>query len=299
MSRVIERERLPYHPRLGRSVNHDSESRRYAIPERDVPIKSVQHRRSVPIFDQGDLGSCTGNAGVGCTGTGSFYGTLNSLALTYAWDESGAVGLYGRATAIDSYAGTYPPDDTGSDGLSVAKALKEAGEISGYLWAFTPDAARQALMSTPLITGISWYEGMFNSDPSGQVTVSGPLAGGHEIVIVGYVPRGTTPSNDDRVWFDNSWGTGWGVSRPGQPTAGSFWMAWGAYAELLADNGDVTQFVPISQPAPTPTPVPPAPDDPDAKLWADTHAWRAEHHVGDNAKAAKSLKAWGASKGFS
>jgi len=294
MTRVIQRVRLPYHPLLGRSVNHDSASRAYPIPERDVEIRTVQHRRYAPIFDQGQVGSCTGNAGVGCTATGPLGLLMVTAKPRYTWDEDGAVALYSRATALDDYNGTYPDEDTGSDGLSVAKALKEAGEISGYLWAFSPTTMRTALMATPRITGIAWYKGMFSPQPTGEVTVTDALAGGHEIVVTGYTLMGAAPSSDDKVWFDNSWGTNWGVHRPGQDNAGSFWMKFGAYADLLADNGDVTQFIPADLPAPVPTPT----DDPDTKLWQATAQWRAERHVGDNAKAASAVKAWGKTKGF-
>jgi hypothetical protein len=209
--------------------------------------------------------------------------------------------LYSRATELDPYSGTYPPEDTGSDGLSIAKALKEAGEISGYLWAFTADTARAALMGRPDITGISWYGDMFNPDESGKVTVSGGLEGGHEIVRAGYVVVGSKPSNDDQVWFDNSWGSDWGAVRPGQGSRGSFWMPWGAYAGLLADNGDVTQFVPISEPAPTPSPAPapgPGADVADAALWSAVRAWSAERHYGGNHTAAAAVKAWASAKGL-
>lgn len=288
MARTIYRERLPFHPRLGRSVHHDSESRRFRVTAPpDVAIVNVQHQRHIPVFDQGSIGSCTGNAGVGCTGTGPFYVTLTRPKFT--WDEDGAVALYSRATVLDSYSGAYPPDDTGSDGLSIAKALKEAGEISGYLWAFTPQDARAALMAQPLITGIRWDNGMFDPTPDGQVRPGGSVAGGHEIVVDGYELDGSTPSNDDRVWFTNSWGESWGV-------AGRFWMRFGDWAELLADNGDVTQFVPISAPAPTPTP---APDEQSAgdELWSATKVWARARHVDGNARAASAVQAWAKATG--
>jgi hypothetical protein len=282
---------LPYHPRLGRSVNHDSRSRAYPIRETDVPIVTVQHQRHVPIFDQGQLGSCTGNAGVGCTGTGSLYATISSPR--YAWNEDGAVALYSRATQLDSYGGSYPPDDTGSDGLSIAKALKEAGEISGYLWAFTPEQARAALMTTPVITGINWYDDMFDPTSDGQVKPTGGLAGGHEIVVDGYELVGSAPSNDDRVWFTNSWGDGWGVG-------GRFWMRFGDWSDLLSRDGDVTQFVPLTSPAPTPTPGPVV-DEKAAgdALWHDLNAWSHHPHTGENHRAAVAVKNWAKATGRS
>lgn len=293
--RTINRRQLPMRPGFGRNVNHDSESRRFAIPEADVAVRTIQHRRHVPIFDQKDLGSCTGNAGDGCTGTGVLYDSLDTFSLKYGWNEAGSISLYSRATQLDSARGSWPPDDTGSDGLSVAKALKEAGEISGYLWAFTPDAMRSALMTTPLITGISVSQPIYNPDADGRYRPDGSEIGGHEIVVAGYVMVHAAPSNDDQVWMDNSWGAKWGVVRPGQDTAGSFWMAWGDYVEALANEGDVTQFIPATGPTPVPTPVP-VTDERAAgdHLWASIpRGWTAGHHTGDNARVAHALAQFG------
>jgi hypothetical protein len=40
-----------------------------------VPQTKVWTRR-IPVLDQGDLGSCTGNAATGVLGSEPFYGTL-------------------------------------------------------------------------------------------------------------------------------------------------------------------------------------------------------------------------------
>ena len=60
------RERIPTAPGipfpLGRHINHDPESRRYAYPETDRVLQSVRWPRRTPVLDQGNLGSCTGNA---------------------------------------------------------------------------------------------------------------------------------------------------------------------------------------------------------------------------------------------
>jgi hypothetical protein len=205
VKRVILRQFLPcLDLRLGRHVHHDSESRRYAFPTAGLSIAAVRHQRHVPIFDQGQLGSCTGNAAVGCLATGPFYGTLTNPV--YSEDEAGAVACYSAATRIDGYGGEYPPTDTGSDGLTVAKVLQQAGEIAGYQHTFSLDDALKALQTVPLITGVDWYADMFNPSSEGLLSVSGQYAGGHEIVVDEYDPvRGW-------VGFTNSWGAGWGVA---------------------------------------------------------------------------------------
>jgi hypothetical protein len=270
--------------RLGRHVNHDPRSRRFPV-RADVPIVSVRHERHVPIFDQGERGSCTGNAAVGCMATGSFFESV--IDPHFPFDEGGAVMCYSRATQLDNYPGTYPPEDTGSDGLSVAKALVEAGEISGYEHAFSLDQALQALMTRPVIVGVNWMNDMFIPDANGYVTPTGSLAGGHEFVMDSYDHAAQV------VGFTNSWGTSWGAG-------GRFFMRADDFASLLAQDGDVTSFVPITEPAPVPDPsVPvPAPDESDRGLWLATKEWSAEKHTGANKAAAKSVRKWAKSKGL-
>jgi hypothetical protein len=284
-----ERYLLTSDARLGRHVNHDPMSRLYPVTG-SAPIVSVKHERHIPVFDQGNLGSCTGNAAVGCMATGLFYASVthNSVIPHYLFDETGAVACYSDATVIDDaegYVGQYPPIDTGSDGLSVAKALQAHGEISGYLHAFSLDAVLQALLTIPVIVGVDWFQDMFNPDAEGIVHPTGALAGGHQFVA------DEIDRNRDLIGFTNSWGNGWG------PLGGRFYMKTAEFGSLLAQNGDVTAFVPISDPAPVP--VPPSPENADTALWATAAHWATvEHHVGDNAKAAHAVKTWATAKGF-
>lgn len=150
--RRIEEHSIGHGGRLGRHVELDPRSRAFAVPAAADTITKVRHRR-YGILDQGDLGSCTGNAITGC---------LNTLPLhitgTHLKTEADAVRLYSEATRLDSFQGAYPPEDTGSSGLAACKAAKNEGLISGYRHAFSVEAALTALMSGPVITGVNWYE---------------------------------------------------------------------------------------------------------------------------------------------
>jgi len=285
VTRTIYRTRYqPRDPRLGRHVNHDSESRRYPVDTAGLTIASVRHLRRIAVLDQGNLGSCTGNAGIGALGTDPNYDTLPVVG-GYALSQQGAVKLYSDATQIDPYPGQYPPDDTGSDGLSIAKVLKAAGDISGYTWAFSLDDALKALSAAPLITGIPWYNSMFTPSSEGLLKVFGALAGGHEIVVDEYdAVRGW-------VGFTNSWGSGWGL-------AGRFYLAAEDWGTLLAQQGDVTAFVPATAPAPAPVPPDPAPDGADAAFAAVLRPWVARRHIGGNARAAAAARVWLAEEGL-
>lgn len=119
---------MPY--ALGRNVRHDPRSLRYTLPVAG-DIKSAAWTRHIPILDQGDLGSCTGNAGTGILGTDGLWQTLTTVAQSKL-DETYAAQLYSDATKVDDDPKNYPPTDTGSDGLSIAQVLKARRLISGY-----------------------------------------------------------------------------------------------------------------------------------------------------------------------
>jgi hypothetical protein len=236
--RRIPEQIVPGH-RLGRHVRHDPRSLRFLVEPAAVPV-SKTWKRDVPVFDQGDLGSCTGNAAVGVLGSDPFYATLPK---DYVPNELRAVALYSVATSLDDFAGTYPPDDTGSSGLAVAQAAKAVGLISGYLHMTSVAACQNAITQGPFIVGSNWFQGFDNPTPSGRVVISGSIRGGHEYECIGY----NAPTD---TWeCVNSWGPSWGA-------AGHFFMSSTTLAQLLANDGDATSFVPITQPAPVPTPTP-------------------------------------------
>jgi hypothetical protein len=209
------------HP-LGRLVEHDERSRMYAVDFEPVPWRTVTHRRYGGPFDQGHLGSCTGNAVAGALNTAPLHKTGTKL-LT----EAEAVAIYERATVIDSFPGSYPPDDTGSSGLAACKAARQKGYVLSYWHAFDISAAIQALMRGPLITGVSWYEGFDYPSETGRVEISGDVRGGHEFEVLGFhLPSKT-------VACMNSWGTEYGVN-------GRFRFSVDTWERLLGEEGDAT-----------------------------------------------------------
>lgn len=241
------------HP-LGRHVEHDPRSLQFAhgvLPK--TAIKSVDWTRRAPIFDQKNLGSCTGNAGAGLVGT-DFLGRTGLTSVTIDGhvlpvDENLAVRVYELATQLDNIDGTYPPDDTGSSGLGAAKALKQLGLAASYTHAFSLDALKSALQNGPVMVGTVWLESMFDVSSNGHVNVdrNSQVAGGHEYVISAY-------DTSTRLFrMDNSWGESWGAH-------GSAWLAEADVQWLLSQQGDVTvpawATAPVPTPPPTPTPSP-------------------------------------------
>lgn len=280
-TRTFQQDALgPRARRLGRHVNHDPRSLRYLHRGATLPTSDVRWTRTVPAFDQGNVGSCTGNALEGVLATAPFT-TAGTV-----YDEAAALNLYHYATTLDPYPGNYPPDDTGSDGVSVCQAAKKLGLISGYTHATSLAAALNALVAGPIITGVKWYNSMFDPRPDGQVVVdpASGLAGGHEFEVSGLEVA------TRRIWCWNSWGPGWGVF-------GAFYLTWDAWSSLLDDDGDATVPVPITvaPPAPTPAPGPGEPLSPEtvSLIRALKHKeWDTREHIGWSATVAKRGHEW-------
>lgn len=245
------------HP-LGRRVEHDPRSLNYAhgvLPKN--AIKSVDWTRRAPIFDQGQLGSCTGNAAAGLVATDSAARTgLTTVPIPgdpnlWPVDEELAVEVYKLATTLDNVQGSYPPDDTGSSGIGAAKALKKLGLATGYTHAFSIDAVKSALQTGAVMVGTVWLESMFDVSSNGHVTVDrkSAVAGGHEYVISAY-------DTSTRLFrMDNSWGDTWGAH-------GSAWFTEADMQWLLSQQGDVTVPAWTTAPVPTPPPSPVPATDP-------------------------------------
>lgn len=241
-------------PRLGRNMNHDTRSLRYLAPRRDPrKLTSRRHQVNVPIMDQGNVGSCTGHATTNIMGSSHFWPAVKDvLPLDPLLASSWAVKVYSDATLIDPWPGSYLPEDTGSDGLSVAKVMQARGLVSGFVHATSRDAALAALAERVIMVGIGWRSAMFSPDSDGHIRIDGVVEGGHEIAV------DEIDVERERVWLRQTWGMGYGL-------AGRGWVTWDDFGELLADDGDCTVLVPLTLPPPQPTPEPtPAPPSPSA-----------------------------------
>lgn len=259
--------------RLGRHINHDPHSLSYLLAETDQVV-SVSWPRHIPILDQGNLGSYTGNAETGALGTGPLFDALPA-AVRGQLDEGYAVGIYSDAEKIDGGAG-YPPEDQGSSGLSVAKVALNRGLISGYQHATSVAAAHTAIQVGPFLVGSYWTTGMDNPTSEGIVTFTGTKRGGHEYLCREY------DAARDLWWMDNSWGLSFGVQ-------GRFAYDTPTFTALLAQYGDVTSLVPLAAPAPTPTPASTIRSFTGADV-ALLDSWSSGRHWGTNKAAAQAWK---------
>lgn len=207
---------------LGRLVEHDSASRDFAFQVAATKPKTVLWEHSAPVLDQGQLGSCTGNALAQWLNTSYAQGHRSGLL-----DEAGAVELYSLATHLDVIPGTYLPDDTGSSGLAVCKAGKKLDYLTSYSHAFGFDALLMTLQHTPVIVGTEWTQNMFDPSGSGFIRPTGAIAGGHEYLILG------CDMQLQMLTMLNSWSDQWGIH-------GRAFIKFNDFRMLLANQGDVT-----------------------------------------------------------
>lgn len=252
---------------LGRHIHHDPRSRRFPyIRGAALSVPTVMHPRNIPIFDQGDMGRCTAEASLGILGHTPYWESLCQAVGTshptgagpYSFDVEGRVALYHDITGNDPFDGQWPPDDTGSDGLSAAKTLQAAGIIPGYQHTFSAADALAALKDFPLLVGTNWSESMFYPNPQGLVRYDPRgVVGGHEWIV------DQATGDTGMVGGTTSWGTSFGKN-------GRFYLSVLDFARLLADDGDVIVLSP-----PTAAPPVPAPDadDADRALAAAFHQW--------------------------
>lgn len=225
VKRVVLKERRVADLLLGRHVEHDPRSKSWGLNiAKELPIKSVSHRLFGNPLKQ-NISSCTGNATCGALNTRGLHRPGGKI-----FTENDAIKVYSLATALDGFPGTYPPDDTGSSGLAVAKAAQQLALIVEYRHAFSIDESMQALMERAVISGTNWYSGMDTPSSSGLVSVTGKIRGGHEWAVIGFNAKLKA------VIGLNSWGKEWGIN-------GRFFLMLEDWKRLLSEEGDCTILV--------------------------------------------------------
>lgn len=141
--------------------------------------------------------------------------------------DAQARAIYRRAQKLDVWSGeSYE----GTSVIAGAKAVKElknnAGEpyLKEYRWAFGIEDLMLAIAyQGPVVLGMNWYTGMFNTDANGFIRPVGSLAGGHALLAIGVVVKrralnrfgpitdfSEVDLDNSYIILHNSWGRGWG-----------------------------------------------------------------------------------------
>jgi hypothetical protein len=229
-------------PRLGRHVEHDSRSWNFAI-DLDEPkeLTDVFWGDKGPILDQGEVGGCVGFTGADILNTDFFAAVRQAHNSGKYYQNKDGLNFYHLATVSDNISGTYPPDDTGSSGLGLAKALKKLGLIKSYQHAFSWSQFNAGIAKQPLALGTLWTNDMFNPNKDGVISVGSlddsNIAGGHEWSV-----RGVSYTKN-LVLGRNHWNASWDKTTNGQKLPGEFWISIPDVQKLLKNQGDVTRLV--------------------------------------------------------
>lgn len=210
---------------------HDPKSRKYSIRpflnKKKVELRSQLWEEGI-VLDQGSEGACVGFA---WTAELLAHPEAPKQQPSFNYANSLAASFYKEAKKIDEWPGE---DYEGTSILAGAKIMKQMGFIGEYRWCFSIEDVRDAVIAEgPVVVGVPWYEGMYDTEPTGLVRLRGAKVGGHAIVITGYEQSkrfGTVILNDVFRWR-NSWGNGYGIN-------GSGWIRAKDLARLLSESGE-------------------------------------------------------------
>ena len=169
-----------------------------------APTHDVRWRAAERVLDQGTEGSCVGHGCVGLIGAQPHPAPRSRVT------HAESVRWYKRAQRLDE----WPGDDY--SGTSVNAGMK-VGRVYGWWdawrWAFGLEEMRDAITLGPLVVGVPWRSGMYETEPDALVTTGGSEVGGHCLLVHSWVTdyAGHGPG----FWWRNSWGPGYGIRGDG------------------------------------------------------------------------------------
>lgn len=176
----------------------------------------------IPTLTQ-RIGSCTGNAALALRASEPFdwRGSTHPVEL-----EDFAENVYSEATKRDPWPGSWPPDDTGSNGVSALGVLRDAGFVESWIPVLTFEGVQRALQQGPCQVGSAWLTSMFAPECDGRLKVSGKIEGGHEWKLTGI-----DVDSGEFVGL-NSWGDSFGGQYRGH--GGMFRVSYSDFAHLMS-----------------------------------------------------------------
>lgn len=202
-------------PRLDWQPRHDPRSLNYLVRD-TLTVTETYYPKfwdMGAVLNQGREGAC-----VGFGWTGELLASPRPHLVSEQRGNEYARQYYYRCKEIDEWEGV---DYEGTSVLAGAKVARELGYIPEYRWAVSIDDVRDSVITKgPVVIGIPWLSGMYDTRPSGLVDVSGDTVGGHCILLTGYHPSMRIPGEDWHARFEvfrwrNSWGTSYGKSGTG------------------------------------------------------------------------------------
>jgi C1A family cysteine protease len=189
-----------------------------------------------PILDQGRCGSCVAFSSVATFETQlniaakdtsspwqlspQYLFSCGGGACSFGWQPGSAARFLVSKGVVDNSCMPYssgPHGDDASCSAACSDASSRTVKAHGYSTptsgASNVDAVKRALQNGPLVASFTVYEDFMFYTGGVYKHVTGGVAGGHAVSIVGW-------NDTDKAWVvRNSWGTGWGLG-------GFFEIAW-------------------------------------------------------------------------
>lgn len=212
-------------PGLGRLFAPDPRDAGYplrALVPPAVPQVTSRFYKTGPVLNQGSTSECVAYA---------WKQFLDSAPIMDPEAQPPpAQVIYDAAQIVDEWAGT---PHKGTSVRAGAKVLTALHRLGAYHWSTSAEDVRAYLLTTgTVVLGTDWMEDMFRPGKDGFVKVSGPVAGGHAYLAVGWSQK------HGAVRCINSWGSGWGQH-------GRFWMAGEDLQKLLERDGEACAGVEV------------------------------------------------------
>lgn len=217
-----------FDPRLGRRYQPDPRSANFPIcallPRSAYATPKSKIWACGPVLNQGQEGSCVGHG---------FAHELSAFPYPIKnITHTEAVKIYKKAQELDDWPGSAYEGTSVLAGVKAVQALHPRA-IESYRWANTiADVIATLGWYGPVVIGVNWYTGMYNTDVEGSIKVSGEITGGHCLLA-----RGCDVMKN-RIMLRNSWGPTWGKK-------GNCWISFQDFERLLRENGDCC--VPVSR----------------------------------------------------
>ena len=243
---------IPDHPDIRDYTETKEEVRRVwgprkTLKEKELPASVDLREWCSPVEDQGQLGSCTANAGVGvieyyekkCFGKHLNASRLFLYKVTRnLMKQKGDTGAYLRTTMGAMVLFGVPPEDYwpysddekkfDQEPPAFCYAFAQNYQAIQYFRHDPPGTKVEEVLKKlrttiasghPAMFGFTVYNSIDQADPSGKIPFPSPkekVEGGHAIVAVGYDDRMKIKNNYGKVetigafLIRNSWGKTWG-----------------------------------------------------------------------------------------